>query len=94
MFIKIGKVLKRDRDLTYLIYTLMIDTQCIYYIILQRHSHAESLLSRLARSVDFFPIWHGFKSYTNYNVVQVGTIAFMFQISYFCKSFLFFIWFY
>jgi len=32
MFIKIGKVLERDRDLTYLIYTQMKETQCIYYI--------------------------------------------------------------
>jgi len=34
MFIKIGKVLEMYRDLTYLIYTQMIETQCtcIYYI--------------------------------------------------------------
>jgi len=32
MFIKKGKVLERYRDLTYLIYTQMIQTQCIYYI--------------------------------------------------------------
>ena len=32
MFIKIGKVLERYRDLTYLIYTQMNETQCINYI--------------------------------------------------------------
>ena len=65
--------------LTYLIYTQMIETQSIYYVC---NATAMWIRSSVGKRAVFtlFPIWHGFESYTNYNVFQVATIAFMFQI--------------
>ena len=85
MFIKIGKVLKRYRDSTCLIYTQMIETQCICYI-----CNATAMRNRSSvgyRAVLTFSQFDTGSSPTQ--VFQVATIAFMFKIYFFCQSFLF-----